>query len=142
MLNTSFNPRLLSTSNTYTHHTKRNFSQFYFTRTIIKYACALQNQQKISVKNWCCFFIHRNHTDISFSFRISLIRWNAGCSISMLFVDFSVKPLKSQAQISSNDKLKLFLNIKTTSFPLQVCSLRLINCCEHFAMITRLFAYI
>ncbi len=67
-----------------------------------------------------------------FVFCTSLIRWNAGCSISMLFVDFQLShskaKLKSALKTSSN-----CVNIKTTSFRLQVCSLQLVNYYEHFA---------
>ncbi len=43
-----------------------------------------------------CFFTHANHTHISLFSEDTLVRWKAGCSISMLYVGFSAKPtLKS-----------------------------------------------
>ncbi len=42
-------------------------------------------------------FLYLNYTQISLFFDDTLIRWKAGGSISILFVDFSTKPmLKTQ----------------------------------------------
>ena len=55
--------------------------------------------------NLSCFFTHANYTQISFFSDDTFIRWKAGCSISILFLDVSAKPmLKSPAQISLKDE--------------------------------------
>ncbi len=57
------------------------------------------------IMNLSCFFTHVNYTQISLFCDDTLIRWKAGCSISILFVDFSAKPMpKSPAQISLKDE--------------------------------------
>ncbi len=79
------------------------------------------------------------YTHIS-CFLHTLIRWNAGRSISMLFADLSAKPmLKSQAQINSKSKLIFFLIYKLRASP-NCAVLEGLHDHAHFAMITKLSA--
>ena len=73
-----------------------------------------QNEQnekhclKLNLTNQYEFILFLHPSELYAYFLFSddtLIRWKAGWNISMLFVDFSAKPmLKSQAQISLKDE--------------------------------------
>ena len=131
---------MICTFSTHDPHLKCLIWESSNTARASKYASMkLKNEiNEILPTLWSYFFTApANYTHICFLHTVLLYA-------STLVVSFhTVSGLFSKANAqrpSSKRRAQLSLNIKITSLPLQVCSLRLVNYYEHFAMITMRFA--